>query len=147
MDVFQIAQVLHTASVDDLVERIGEAELAKLPLYVLQRALSGNNDPQQLVNLARLSNPYLFTLRDHPQLLLKLMKAATTNSGGYKYPTQRTQKKATLAIKAVAEFYEITEADAVHYLETLTPKEVSDCAEALGWDTQQLKKLAVESKG
>lgn len=121
-----------------------DAKKAAAPL-VIMRWLSGTSDPAQIIRINQFVNPYIFSLGKEPELLFKLMASSCTGKvsrvNWLKGPSGTGNR---LAVKAVMEHYELSSREASEYLMVMSPADVVSCAESLGWEKDQIKKLSTE---
>lgn len=120
-----------------------DGQRAASPL-VIMRWLSGTADRAQLVRLNEAVNRYVFALGQEKALLFKLMAAACTGSKRTQWLKGPTAKADRLALAAVRGRYGCSTREAEGHLTALEPADVLACAEDLGWDKDQLKRLKAE---
>ncbi len=121
-----------------------EGKKAASPL-VIMRWLSGTSDQAQIVRLNTFANRYIFSLGKEPTLLFKLLAASCTGNtrrvAWIKGPGGGSRR---LAAQAVMDRYEISSREVQDYLSVLSAADIVECAEAAGWEKDQLKKLTTE---
>lgn len=121
-----------------------EGKKAASPL-VIMRWLTGTSDQAQIVRLNAFANKYIFSLGKEPALLFKLLAASCTGNTSrttwLKGPGSGARK---LSAQAVMDRYEISSREVQDYLSVLSAADIVECAEAAGWEKDQLKKLTTE---
>lgn len=112
---------------------------------VIMRWLSGTGDEAQIIRLNEFANKYIFSLGNDKALLFRLLAAACTGK------TQRAQwikgpgsSDTKLTIQVICDRYECSTREAASYVGMLDTWDVIRCAEEIGWDKDQLKKLTTE---
>jgi hypothetical protein len=117
--------------------------------FVVQRWLSGTTSAQQVYLLNEVSNPYLFSLQKHKELIWFLMTICTSGKVQRhfwnKSPGKKTSSK-PLSASAVAEYFQYSKKDANEALPLLSRDLVIGYAEELGWQHEELTKLKKEWK-
>ena len=102
---------------------LSDDEIKELSPLIVQKWLSGTNDPSQIMMLNTLVNPILFDLGKHKELLVQLM-AISCSGKYYRYKFNKLKSKSVTSpkIEVLQEYYGYSkrEANEVQHL-------VEDC--------------------
>lgn len=125
-------------------DNLSEEDKKAASPFVIGRWMTGTSDQAQLVRLNTFVNPYVFSLGQDKSLLFKLLaSAATGKSGRYSWLKAPSAKKATkLRLEVIKQFYGASSREAATY--SVSPEDILEMAEALGWEKEELTKLKKE---
>lgn len=114
--------------------------------FVIARWLTGTSDAAQIVRINTFVNPYLFSMGEDKDLLFRLLASASTGSTGryqwIKGPT--SAGSSSLIVKVIADYYDITSREAKSYIPQISHDIITEMAEELGWEKEDLAKLKKE---
>jgi hypothetical protein len=128
------------------VSAISDEDKKSLPPLVVMRWLTGTTDEKQIRYLNHFVNPMVFNLSGHSDLLYKMMMSSCTGSSR-KYSWIKRNKKterSPMAIEVIKAYHSCSTREARSYLPLMTKDNLREMSEALGYDNDQLKKLAKE---
>ena len=119
------------------IDRMTDEEVKDLSPYVLLMWINGatSNPAIHIMMTDMLCNPYVFSLSNHPRLLLKLFMAANSEIDSSRYKFEKSGgKKASKHLKAIASFYQCTLTDAEGYASVLSDAEIKEITERIPVD-------------
>lgn len=116
------------------------------PIVVL-RWLSGSGNQTHLLNVNTLVNSTVFNLYKHPDLLYKLMVAATPpGKKNYNWVKTKKKEKATKRIDVVKRYLNVPTRQAEEYVRLYSNEDILEMSEALGDLPDFVKQLKSELK-
>ena len=147
LDIFELLRHIDDGDrgfLDGLTE---EQRKGFVPIVTL-RWLSGSGKDVQLLNVNEVVNSTVFSLYKHPDLLYKLMVAATPRGRKqYNWVKVAKKEKATLRADVIMRYFdEVSPREANEYISLYTPEEFIEMAEALGETKEYIQKLKSELK-
>jgi len=146
LDLFEMLGCLNEKDIDYFSNLPPENQKYVVPL-VLQRWLTGTNDPRQVVLVNEVVNPFVFNLYKHPHLMWLLMTIVTSGiQKRYTWPSQKSKVGLTkpVAASAVKEYYKYSSADANDAVKLLSCEQVIDIAQSLGYQQDEITKIKKE---
>mgnify|MGYP000523479404 FL=1 len=148
---FEIFKVLGWADTHDVsaYASLPPDDRKQIPLFVVQRWLSGCTDSLQILLLNDIANGYVFSLQRHPTLLWRLLVAANTAKRPRRYvwnklPGTNVVSKRPASEQALMTAYHYNPEQASEALELLSYDAVFELAEQLGMQQDELDKISVE---
>jgi len=145
LDVFKILGQLNNKDVNHYSELPEDLQKTVHPL-LLQRWLSGTSSARQIMMLNEISNPYIFSLYKHKDLLWKLL--TVTTPGHFCRYTWTSQKqnsdKRPVATSIVKEYYKYSSKHAQDAVKLLSYDHILALAQELGRQQDDLTKLKKE---
>ncbi len=129
------------------LKQLPEAQRKGFAPIVVLRWLSGSGDQAQLHNLNELVNSTVFNLYKHPDLLYRLMTAATP-ACRKQYQWIKPHKKAKLSkrIDVIKRYLSVPNRQAFEFTELYTDDDILEMSDALGDDKDFTKLLKAEMK-
>lgn len=147
VNIFEVLSKFNTHSADFF--RDMDPDTAKqLHPFVVQRWLSGTDNPAQIVMINELVNRKVFALaHNHKLLTWFLLLAATCNtSGRYQWSKLPSSKNNTkpLSIEVVCKYYGYSKTKARDAIAILTPQDMLELAHEIGMQDTDIRKLEKE---
>jgi hypothetical protein len=147
LDIFDLLGKLNSSKSGDIYAKLTDDEKKGFAPLVVMRWMSGTSDERQIMMLNEVVNPYVFSLGNHPHLLMQLLHAASSKQfRRYNWMGIKSKKKNVLALRAVSEYYEMSTREVKLLNPFPTEEEVMRMAEELGWQKDDIKKLEKEYK-
>lgn len=149
LDIFSILSKLNAKDLT-VWDNLSDEERKGFSPYIIARWMSGTNDPMQIILLNELVNPNIFSKTgQRTDIMCKLLAiCGTGQSKRFKWiPESKKAKKKDVSLEIVKEYYDITTAEALHYITTLDNSDVLEMAEELGYQQDELKKLKKDLGG
>lgn len=144
LDIFDILGKLSMGNTE-LYQTLTEEEQKSISPLVLMRWMSGTSDLRQIVFLNEFVNPFLFSIgANNKELMVKLLAIASSKQPHryhWKGIKKKEGKESTLGLKVLKEFYEYSTREAREVIRHLTKEDITEMAEKLGWQADELKKL------
>lgn len=132
------------------IDKLTEEELKSVSPYVLQMWVKGatSNLDYRMLYTNEFVNPYIFTLSDHPKLLYKLLCYANdlNEDVRFYFQSRKKTKSTNLTLKTLMAYYKMDERHATDIIPVLSPDDIIDIGEQLGYDKDEMKKLKNENK-
>lgn len=125
------------------IDSLNDVELKDFSPYIIQRWLCGatTNNAYHVYMTNETVNPYISSLRKHPELLYKLMCASNSfDNTQYKFITKCTRKDSK-AVKMLCDYYSYSPRQARDALAVLEKKDLVAIAESLGYSDEEIKGL------
>lgn len=148
LNIFQVLGSLSKKNID-FYDKLTEEELKGLHPLVVMRWMSGTQDARQIVFLNELVNSKVFPLTHHKRLLVNLLSASASGSGGrvqwIKAASKKTTKTPTV-VSVVKDMYGYNNSDAIESARLLTNEDILEMAETLGYQSDQLRLIKKELK-
>lgn len=146
LDIFELLSKIDSKNItyyDNLDE---DVKKTFAPVVVMRWASSAGGMQTLLLN--ECVNTTVFKFYDHPSLMYKLMVAA---SDGKKRRHEWIKKKGkdkskSFSVDTIAKYYNCPKRDARFYVNRLEQDTVLEMAEALGYDSEEIKKIKAEFK-
>jgi len=116
---------------------------------VVQRWLSGTNDPAQIIFLNELVNPFVFNIQKHKELIYQLMTICTDGHfSKYSYPKQKPKKSSLMptTLKVIKQYFTYSSTDAYEALSLLSDTDILTYADELGMQKEDITKIKRELK-
>jgi hypothetical protein len=112
------------------------------------RWFSGTKNNNQILAVNSLVNQFTFKLSNHPDLLYKLMCIASSGTEKrYQWiPKKKRTSSKPMSARAIAQYNDISVIKADGYLDMLALEDVLEYADALAFDTAEIKKIKDEWK-
>lgn len=147
LDIFWVLNQLDSKNFE-LWDQLSEDQRKEVSPFVILRWLTGCADPEQLVMLGEVASACLFEFGAKKELMLKVLAACTANGGKrYKWVNPKgTSKTSSKALELIALTYKMSPKQAVEVLPLFTAAEITELAEAQGWQKDELKDLQKELK-
>lgn len=147
LDIFDLLKNISTKNVEHFSSLSDEEVKAFVP-FVVARWLSGTSDPFQIVSLNEYVNPVAFDLgTKHKRLMYDLMTICSPGkSRKYswsKLPGKRSSS-CPVSIEAIQQYYGYNSGDAAEALQLLNCATVTEIAQDLGFQVDQIKKIKKE---
>lgn len=147
LDIFEVLRKLSTGDTQ-LYDSLTDEERKSISPLVVMRWMSGTSDMRQIVMLNEFVNPFVFSIGgNHKELLVKLLAVASSKQPHrYKWvPIKKKEgKESALSIKVLMEAYEYSAREVREIIRHVSPAEIYEIAEQLGWQSDELKKLKKE---
>ncbi len=142
LDLFSFLDSLNSGDMQSYDKLDADAKKSAHP-FIIMRWLCGTSNPAQIVRINTFVNPYVFSLGSEKPLLFKALAASTIHRPKRHYwlkaPGAKDDKLSTEAVK---QYFGWSAREA--QLHSLSPKQIMEMAEELGWDSEELKKLKKE---
>lgn len=126
---------------------LSDADKKTAAPFVIARWLTGTTDAAQILRINTFVNPYLFSMGEDKDLLFRLLAASCTGTTSryqwIKGPTS-AGGAGNLAMKAISEYYNVSLREAKIYLRVVKHDTITEMAEELGWDKDEMAKLKKE---
>lgn len=147
LDIFALFDKLNSSKSGNIYASLTDDEKKGFSPLIIMRWLSGTSDERQIILLNEFVNKNVFPLAKHPELLMRLLHAASSKTGKrYQWMGVKSNKKNSETIRAVADFLDMSAREA-RLLDPFPPDdEVLKMAECLGWQKDELAKLKKEFK-
>ncbi len=145
LDIFALFDKLNSSKSGNIYASLTDDEKKGFSPLIIMRWLSGTSDERQIILLNEFVNKNVFPLAKHPELLMRLLHAASSKTGKrYQWLGIKGNKKNSETIRAVGEFLDMSVRE-VRLLDPFPPNdEVMKMAESLGWQKDELAKLKKE---
>jgi hypothetical protein len=146
LDIFGLLSNIDSPRSGDIYDKLTEDERKGFAPLVVMRWMSGTSDERQIMMLNEFVNPSVFTLSDHPHLLMQLLQVASSKKPKrYAWLGVKSNKKSVECVEVIKQYFGISEREAKTY--SLPPQEeILQMAEELGWDKDRIAKLKKEFK-
>ena len=147
LDIFALLGDISDPKKQDIYSKLGDDERKGFAPLVVMRWLTGTSDERQIMLINEFVNTSVFALAKHPHLLMLLMEASNTKSRRhYQWLGIKTKKRNVETLRAIGEYYEMSQRE-VRLMNPLPPPdEVIEMAEACGWQKEEMAKLKKELK-
>lgn len=149
LNLFDVLKRIDNKQVD-FYGNLTDDERKEFHPLVIQRWMSGCNDPYQINALNEFVNPYVFDFgKDHKELLAKMLVACSSGQPKrYKYikANTRTGYKYPTIVDVICRYYQTTHRHAKTYVTLLRDDAILGFADELGVQKDELKKLKKELK-
>lgn len=147
LDIFGLLGDLNNPKAGDIYSKLTDEEKKGFAPLVVMRWMSGTSDERQIMLLNEFVNPRVFPLAKHPHLLMRLLQASSSKTNKrYNWLGVKSKKKNVEAIRAVQEYFDMSDRE-VKLLNPFPPEEeVLAMAESLGWQKDEMAKLKKEYK-
>lgn len=153
LDIFSILAKLDAKDLH-VWEQLSEVEQKGFSSFIITRWMSGTSDPLQVMYVNELVNSLLFKFSkdagfklDHEELYCKLLACCgSKRSRRFSWipEAKKTNKISNLALSVIKDYYEYSTREALSTLDLLSPADIYELAEDLGWQQADLKKLKKE---
>jgi hypothetical protein len=146
LDIFELLR--HIDRQDrDFISNLPEEDRKGFVPVVAMRWLSAGGMDAQLLNVNEIVNSTVFSLYKHPELLYRLMVAATPESPK-QYNWLKTAKKDKMSMKVdvIRRYQDVSPHEAVELLMLFSDAEIMEMAEGIGESQDFIKKLKSELK-
>lgn len=142
LDIFEVIKQIDSGNMSYYDSLSEEQKKGFVPVVVHQWLL-GHASPDRLDMLDALVNTQIFELHKRPELIYKLMVAASDGKQKrYKYLKQKNKKAPpAVSVQIIAKYYNIGFRDAKELLGVLSTQDIVDIAEELGEDQATIKKI------
>ncbi len=134
----------------DYYSNLSDEERKSVSLVVVGRWLACTKNTKQILSCNALVNPFIYKFAGkHNELLYNLMVTASNGSKkNYRWiPRKKRENAKPISSRAVAEFYGISTGAALGYIgKAFKFDDVLYCAESLGYDDTEIKKIKDELK-
>jgi len=146
LDIFRLLSDIDNPRNGDIYEKLTEDERKSFAPLVVMRWMTGTSDERQIMLLNEFVNPNVFTLSNHPHLLMQLLQVASSKkSKRYAWLGVKSQKKNVECLEVIKQYFGLSEREAKTY--SFPPQdELMQMAEELGWDKDKIAKLKKEFK-
>lgn len=147
VDIFEVMKNLERGNLD-VWSQLTDDEKKAISPFMLLEWLTSTDDPRQIVLHNEFTNKYLFSLDQHPELLLKIM-AVCTSRYQHRYKWKKKKKKAgsrSLSVEVISEHQGINKRRAREALNIFDQNDVIEMATSLGYQKDDLKKIKNEWK-
>lgn len=146
LDIWELLPKIDAGDREFLATASEEQRKGFAPIVVL-RWLSGGKNPTQLLNLNNVVNPTVFSLYKHPDLLYRLMVAATPpGKKNYEWIKVKKKEKNTRRVDVVKRFLDVPSRQAKEYAVLYSDDEIVEMSESLGDPADVIKLLKSELK-
>lgn len=114
--------------------------------YMIMRWMSGTDDPVQIIYLNELVAPFIWSISsEHFNLKMSLLGiCGNKRRQRFTWIKTNSDKKRSLSIKIVQEYFGYNSRDAEEALSLLTQDDIVDYAEQLGHQNDHIKKIRKE---
>lgn len=148
LDVFRVLRNINQRNKGFFSELTDEEIKAFHPL-VVERWLTGTDDPSQIIFVNELVNRFVFSLPNDKELVYKLMTICT--SGGFqKYQWTRTKSKyqsnLSATLKVIEEYFDYNQSQALGCLPLMSNEEILELADEIGCEKEVITKIKKELK-
>ena len=145
-DIFDVLSKLDAKDVKYFTS-LPKSDQKKIPLFVVQRWMSGSSDLQILM-LNEIVNQHMFSLQQHPNLIWSLLCSASlgkrTRYKWNKLPSYTAEAKKPMTEHIMEKVYGYTPAETSDVLNMLSYDTVFQLAETIGLQQDGLDELAKE---
>ncbi len=133
-----------------LYETLSDEEKKELSPFMLFWWFASTKDDNQLIRMNHLLNHLIFNLPDrHKELLVKLFVVASNKQDErYSFDKNRNKAatKASMSVAVIRDYYKYSEREAKDVQRLLSPGQILEMAESLGYEKEQITKLKKELK-
>lgn len=146
LDIFELLRAIDDNK-RDFLEKLPEGQRKGFVPVVSLRWLSGSGNESQLLNMNEVVNSTVFNLYKHPDLIYKLMVAATPK-GRKNYNWLKTKKKDKLTkrLDVIRRYLEVPAKQAVEFAALYTDADILEMCDALGEPKEFVQQLKAEMK-
>lgn len=146
LDIFRLLSDIDSLRSGNIYEKLTEDERKGFAPLVVMRWMTGTSDERQIMLLNEFVNPNVFTLSNHPHLLMQLLQVASSKkSKRYAWLGVKSQKKNVESVEVIKQYFGLSEREAKTY--SFPPQEeLTEMAEELGWDKDKIARLKKEFK-
>lgn len=149
VDIFKILKDISYNRMS-AIDKLSDEELKSVSPYVIQMWVKGadNNMNVRMPLTNDYVNQFIFTLSDHPRLLLKLLCCANgfEIDTRFKFNKKKKRKSMNFVIQTVMKYYGHNETHATDILPLLFNDDILSIGEDLGYEKDDMKKLKNEIK-
>lgn len=144
-DIFALLKQINSKNAQ-YFDTLNETAQKAIPPLVVQRWLSGTNDPRRIIFLNELVNPFVFEFYDHKKLLMQLMTTCTDGHFCKNYWLSGPKKGSghTESSKVLQQMYGYNKKQADDAIKCLTEQQIVEYAEQLGIQKEQIAKIRKE---
>jgi hypothetical protein len=147
LDIFKLLGMINDPNSGDIYSKLTEDEKKGFAPLVVMRWLSGTKDRAQIVALSNFANRYIFSLGKHPHLLMRLLQACSSKTGGRNYwLATKNGTKSALRNQVLMDYFEYTASEVRAMLVFPSEEQIVQMAEELGWQKDEITKLKKELK-
>lgn len=133
-DIFAFFQAMNEGDFR-YVDNMSDDEVKGISPYVLTMWVNGasTNNPEHVLLTNHVCNGRVFSLSNHPRLLLKLFVAANSGLGNDRYKFKKaSSKKESKTIKWIAQHYQCGYHEALQYETLLDKKDLKELESVYG---------------
>jgi hypothetical protein len=109
--------------------------------YMVNKWYSYTPDAKRVLLVNELLNPVIFELHKEPKLLFYLACCCSDGTSKRYSWIKRPKKQNEDVLAMLAQYYEITAAEAKHALERLSKDDILEIVELMGYDDKMIKKI------
>jgi hypothetical protein len=146
LDIFQVLGKLDAGKYDTY-DKLSEEEQKEFAPLIVQRWMSSGSE-RQVIYLNSITNKLIFSLPKHKELIAKLLVVCSDKQrkrySWIKMPSRKRTEK--LAIEVVCKYYGYSRKEAEIQFPLLSPDDIIEHAEELGYQDAELKSLKKELK-
>lgn len=147
LDIFDTLSKIDNPKSGNIYSKLTDDEKKGFAPLVVMRWMTGTSDERQIILINNFVNPFVFSLGQHPELLMKLMQVSSSKvSRRYQWLPVKNKKRKVEAWRAVAEYFDMTDREVGLIVPFPSNEEVLSMAEYLGWQKEDIKKLEKELK-
>ena len=146
LDIFQLLSKIHSPNSGDIYAGLTSEEKKGFAPLVVMRWMSGTSDQRQIMALNTFANRYVFALGKHPHLLMLVLQACSSKTGGRNYwlAEKGGSKKTQLRDQVIMEYFDYSPNELRALIVQPSDQEVLAMAEELGWQKEDVAKLKKE---
>ena len=146
IDIFKVLGHINNKD-REYFKELSEDQQKSLHPYVLMRWMSGVKDPLQLILLNEFTNPYVFSLANHKELLMDtLLVCAPGGFRRYSWAKGKKQKtsKTPIALEVVKQTFNYSSREALRSIDLIDNDTILAYAIDLGYQNDEIKDLKKE---
>lgn len=148
LDVFRVLRNINQKN-KNFFSELDEEETKGFHPLVVERWLTGTNDPNQIIFVNELVNRFVFSLSDDKELLYKLMTICTSG-GNPRYQWIRTksryQSNLSATVSVISEYFDYSDDETIRCLEIMSDEDILGIAEDIGTEKDIVSKIKKELK-
>ena len=142
LDIFDTLGKLNSSKSGDIYSKLSEDERKGFFPLIVMRWMSGTSDERQIMMLNECANKYVFSLAEHPHLLMQLLQVASSKtSKRYQWIGIKSNTKKSESFKVVQQYFEMSHREVKMLSPFPNDTEILQMAEELGYTKEELTKL------
>lgn len=146
LDIFGVLEAIDSKDIEYFSRLDQDKRKAFMP-FLVQRWMSGTDDPVQIQFLNEFVNKYTFALQEHKELLYKLMCVVSSgNQQRYQWKGTAKSTSANAVDSLISIEYNVNRTEARQLREILTNDHILELADQHGLQSDELKLIRKELK-
>ena len=149
LDIFEVLQKINNHDVN-FFDNLTDEQNKQIHPFVVQRWLSGTDNPLQISLINDHSNAQVFNTSHTNRLLAWYVLIACTIRGKQRYkwikPPSKTTTGKSASIKVLKQAYNYSDTQGASAIQLLSVDDLCEIAEDLGWQQSEIQSIRKEHK-